>query len=159
MINPQKLWGDCKELNHPCHNRNCFVCFPPEKSGLMWVGKGYYSPEHFVMEAHQLGVSKRIPRIPKNLNVGDRMFFVHNESLPAKDEHGNDRENRAGVFFAATITEFHKIITEKQADDAEYINSLIEKGITPVLEVDEEIGEYVKTYEYDVPQKSILDFE
>ncbi len=159
MIDPMKLWGNCTDNTHPCHRYQCFGCFPPDKAGLMWVGKEYYSPEHFIMEANSYGVSKRIPAIPKNLKIGDKLFLVHNEALPEKNADGTKCENRTGVFYAATITEFHKILTEKQANDPEYIDDLIEKGITPVLEVDDDTTEYTRTCAYEKPQKSILDYE
>jgi hypothetical protein len=159
IIDPHKLWGDCTDVTHPCHKYKCFVCFPPKKAGLMWVGKEYYTPEHFVIEAGCHGVSKRIPALPVNLGIGDRLYFVHNEAFPRVDENMRKIENRAGVFFASTITAFHKIINEKQADDAEYINGLVESGITPVLEIEDGSDEYTRTCEYNVPQKSILDYK
>ena len=34
---------------------NCPVCYPTrEAAGLMWVGKGYYSPESFSREAQEM---------------------------------------------------------------------------------------------------------
>ena len=159
IIDPSKLWGNCTDMTHPCHKFKCFGCFPPDKAGLMWVGKEYYTPEQFIMEAGQYGVSKRVRVIPNNLKVGDKLFLVHNEAFPAKNEDGTPRGSRVGVFFATTITEFHKILSEKQSNDLEYINDLIKRGITPVLEVGEDVESYTKTCIYDEPQKSILDFK
>jgi hypothetical protein len=45
----------------------------------MWVGGQYYPTiKHFVDEAKNLGVSKRIPRIPDDLVLGEsRIYFAH----------------------------------------------------------------------------------
>jgi hypothetical protein len=158
IINPKQLWGDCdkKATEHPCHTFKCRACFPPEKAGLMWVGKEY-TPEQFIEEALKYGVSKRIPAIPKQLKIGDSLFLVHNNALSEKDENGVKRDSRTGLFFVATITEFQKIVNEKQAEDGEYIQSIVDQGITPVLELesDEELCEF---RDVPSPQKTITSF-
>jgi len=48
-----------------------------DTAGLMWVGEKFYpSPDTFQAEAHQLGVSKRIPAIPKWFTVGTTWVFL-----------------------------------------------------------------------------------
>lgn len=53
----------------------CPICTPEriqqDKYGLMWVGSIYYTPESFIKEAQQMGVSKRIAKIPKELKIGE----------------------------------------------------------------------------------------
>jgi len=46
---------------------------------LMGVGKKYYpSPEHFIREAKTMGVSKRLPFVPRGLVFGkSKIFLVH----------------------------------------------------------------------------------
>lgn len=166
MINPLKLWGNCNKTTeeHPCHKHNCYACFPPEKAGLMWVGKEY-TPEQFIKESFEIGTSKRIPAIPKNLKVGDRLFLAHHEALPEVDADGIPNITRDGVFYATTITEFHQIVSEKQAQDEEYIDNIIKKGITPVLEISDDTSDEIKEksktcgyLEVNKPQRSLSDF-
>jgi hypothetical protein len=169
MINPKKMWGDCNKTvqEHACHAHKCYVCFPPEKAGLMWVGKEY-TPDQFVKESFAIGTSKRVPRIPKTLKIGDRLFLAHHNALPEIDEHGIPNLERDGIFFATTITEFHQIVSEKQAQDEEFIDKLVTIGITPVLEVTDESSDELKAkvvecdcgyIDVDKPQKSLSDFD
>lgn len=53
--------------------------------GLMWVGGKYYpSPTDFVREAKEMGLSKRIAQIPKELVVGQTwIWLAHRETIPA----------------------------------------------------------------------------
>lgn len=166
MINPKKLWGKCEATvdEHPCHKRNCYVCFPPEQAGLMWVGREY-TPNQFIEESFAIGTSKRVPRIPKNLKVGDKLFLVHNDALPEVDDKGIPNLERAGVFFATTVTDFHQIVSEKQAQDEEFIDGIVKRGLTPVLEVCDDSSEELKTkasagecLEIPKPQRSLSDF-
>ncbi len=60
----------------------CRVCplgqaIGAETAGLMWVGEKFYpSPETFQAEAATLGVSKRIPALPKWFTVGTTWVFL-----------------------------------------------------------------------------------
>lgn len=50
---------------------------------LMWIGyAGYPTIEDFVSEADRRGISKRISRVPKNLELGKtRVFLAHDEGV------------------------------------------------------------------------------
>lgn len=81
-INPLKLFKeheDCKDLHRPY----CFVCQPSEElSYIMMVGEKFYpTPGDFMREAHDQGISKRIPFIPKNLKLGETVVYLaHNKA-------------------------------------------------------------------------------
>lgn len=88
-INPYRLWGPhdysdrdessgifiqrCTDRIRPCH-----VCDPRDEIAfIMGVGQGYYkTPGDFMEEAHQLGISKRIPFIPKELKLGETVVYL-----------------------------------------------------------------------------------
>lgn len=65
----------------------CYVCRPPSDvpSYITGVGERHYSPESFVKEAMEMGVSKRIPAIPRNLVVGKSVVFLsHKKAIVHK---------------------------------------------------------------------------
>jgi len=93
-----------KLKDHKCHEnfKGCPLCFYanvypelkkldrveqkkrkiPKVFYLMFVSKNYYSPESFVEEAVEMGVSKRIAPncLPKNFKLGeDWVFLAHRE--------------------------------------------------------------------------------
>jgi len=70
-FNPFKLFGEHE--NCECDGgKNCPLCFPKEDGidFLMWVGK-QYTEESFIAEALNMGVSKKIPWIPRDFIVGE----------------------------------------------------------------------------------------
>ena len=70
MIDPFVLWGNHLDL---ATGRRCCetdaMCAPADRGFLMWVGNEY-TVENFRQEADRLGVSKRIPAIPKTWQWG-----------------------------------------------------------------------------------------
>ncbi|GAI94307.1 unnamed protein product, partial [marine sediment metagenome] len=76
QVNPYQLWGthrDCKD-----HFRPCFLCDPQDEPAyIMSVGEKYYkTPQDFVKEALAMGISKRIPFIPKGLELGKTVIYL-----------------------------------------------------------------------------------
>lgn len=139
VISPFDMFGTCQkptqtgEVPVQCVcPLSCPICYPnpDEKAGLMWVGEKYYTPESFSAEAHAHGISKRIPAVPKQLKVGDLVLFLHKKGW---DRQGRDRV-KPGIFMAARITEVQKVLTAKQAEDAQLVKDLEEAGVTPVVE-------------------------
>lgn len=86
-INPFRLWGvhqDCKDLYRPC-----FLCDPKDEPAyIMLVGAGHYkNPEDFLDEATRMGISKRIPFIPKDLVLGETVVYLaHPKACEVKVE-------------------------------------------------------------------------
>jgi len=83
---------DCKEGT----DRICYLCHPnihPQPYGLMWVGEAYYSPQSFIKEALGMGVSKRIPFVPKELKLGETVVLLaHKKAIirqPTEEEMNN----------------------------------------------------------------------
>lgn len=65
----------------------CRLCpfdliFSQEQVALMWVGGKFYSPAEFQAEAKSMGVSKRIPFVPKWFVVNQTwVFLAHEEGV------------------------------------------------------------------------------
>ena len=75
-IRQSRLFG-----NHPdCVDRfrPCFLCDPKDEVALlMGIGEHYYpTPENFMEEGRQLGISKRIPHIPPELELGRTIVYL-----------------------------------------------------------------------------------
>lgn len=85
-INPLRLWG----IHTPCSDshRPCIVCDPGEDPAyIMLVGEGYYkSPGDFAQEAKLMGISKRIPFVPKNMIVGKTVVYLaHHKAVEVRE--------------------------------------------------------------------------
>ena len=133
----------------PCKcPKNCPACYPetvlPSEDGedcvntwLMWVGQDY-TTDSFVDEAQRLGTSKRIPYLPKGFRIGADWVFLarHNGGKRTIAVEVNGRVTRMSdvIFYAYRPTALELIITEDQAKDQEYIDNLLERGITPIVE-------------------------
>jgi len=139
-IIPNKFLPKVKEK---CADKICPVCNPSEeKSGLMWVGKQYYTASQFTKEAMEMGISKRIASKP-DIPIGTMFYFVHPHAIRTGtavfDEEDSPHrskgtETHPGIFLAARLSAFHKIIDEELAKDEKLIKDLEEQGITAVIE-------------------------
>jgi len=153
QVNPYQLWGihrDCKD-----HFRPCFLCDPQdEPSYIMSVGEKYYkTPQDFVKEAMAMGISKRIPFIPKGLELGKTVIYLaHPKACEVKEpvvlqqamaivEEAQTNQPRLletekvtkalGIFCAFIPKRVEKLIWESQATPEE-LEKLEKRGITPV---------------------------
>ena len=133
VVNPQKYFVVPQKVITKCPGGTCLACYPPEIGAVMWVGKKYYSAASFTSEALRMGISKRIAKIPKGLKVSDPIYFVHPEAFPP--EAGKVR-GEPGIFLAARVSAYHRIIDETQEKDEAFIKELEGLGITPVIEFD-----------------------
>lgn len=73
-----RIQRNCKDLYRPCQ-----MCDPVEKPAyIMMVGEKFYpTPDDFRAEAGALGISKRIPFIPKNIVLGETpIYLAHNKA-------------------------------------------------------------------------------
>ncbi len=84
-INPSWLFEE--HLHPECnlaimgHNHDyCPVCNPPSLSYpahyILWVGKQFYTPESFLKEASEVGISKRIGSVPDDFMFGESWVFL-----------------------------------------------------------------------------------
>jgi len=153
-INAYRLFGihnDCKDRLRPC-----FMCDPrDEVAFIMGVGEKFYkTPSDFLEEAHHLGVSKRIPFIPKELELGKTVIYLaHPRAIEVREpvalqqamsilEESETKqprlletekvEKRLGIFTAFIPQRIEKLIWESEASSAE-LEKLKERGITPVI--------------------------
>lgn len=132
---------------------DCPICYPENNDqpsyGLMWVGKKFYTPKTFSLESDEMGVSKSIGDIPKDLIIGKTwVVLIHPEvedykapeyleTLAQFDKAFKGKikpkpPTRPGIFYAFVVTKVEMPIWEHQATP-EYLAQLRDKGITPVV--------------------------
>lgn len=154
-INPFRLFGPHNPL---CTDRirPCFMCDPKDEVAfIMGVGEKFYpTPSDFINEACQLGVSKRIPFIPKELELGKTVIYLaHPKAVEIKEpvvlqqamsileecETKQPRlletdkvERRLGIFTAFIPQRIEKLLWESEATPEE-LEKLEKRGITPVI--------------------------
>ncbi len=129
--------ADCKEK----YNIICLLCDPimNEKYGLLWVGEAYYSPVLFIKEALEMGVSKRIPFIPKELKLGETVVLLAHKKVFYQAE-GNDGKPHEypGIFYTFKPTTIEMPIYESELTE-EKREELIKRNITPISILDGDI--------------------
>ena len=153
QVNPYRLWAihrDCKD-----HFRPCFLCDPQDEPAyIMSVGEKYYkTPQDFVREALAMGISKRIPFIPKGLELGKTVIYlahpkacevresaVLQQAMAIVEESQTNQprlletervEKKLGIFCAFIPKRVEKLIWESELTD-EKREQLEKRGISPV---------------------------
>lgn len=103
----------------------------PERAGLLWVGEAFYAtPSDFDREAQELGISRRIPALPRGFEAGKTwVFLAHRSACASPDPFGGDP--RPGVFRVFRPTAVEQVVTGTEPD--EQIEALVKRGITPVV--------------------------
>ncbi len=153
QINPYRLWGihqDCKDYIRPC-----FLCDPQDEPAyIMLVGEKYYTPVSFLDEATRMGISKRIPFIPKDLELGTTVIYLAHpkacevkvaaavqqamsilegsESQQPKLVETDRVEKKLGIFCAFIPKRVEKLIWESDATPEE-LEKLERRGISAVI--------------------------
>lgn len=126
----------------------------------MNVGEKYYkTPGDFLEEAHQLGISKRIPFIPKELELGKTVIYLaHPKACEVREPVARQQamaildgseakqprlvdtekvEKRLGIFTAFIPRKVEKLVWESEATTEE-LGKLERRGITPVVVKDDD---------------------
>ena len=155
-INPYQLWGiheNCQDAFRPC-----FLCDPQDLPAyIMLVGEKYYTPESFLEEAQTMGISKRIPFIPRDLELGKTVIYLaHHKACEVKVAAAvqqamsilegeetqqpklleTDRiEKKLGIFSAFVPKRVEKLVWESELTDEER-EKLGKRGITPIAIAD-----------------------
>lgn len=158
-IDPFQLWGphdNCKDRFHPC-----FVCDPKDEPAyIMGVGSKYYTPESFLDEAHYMGISKRIPFIPKDLALGKTVVYLaHPKAVKVKQpailqeamsivEESETKqptlltvektEKALGIFCAFIPQKVEMLVRQHELTDKKR-EELEKRGITPIAVPDNDL--------------------
>lgn len=135
-IDWQKFAGEHKD----CKDKQlmCYLCVPnihPQPYGLLWVGEAYYTPEHFIGEAIEMGVSKKIPFIPRELVLDKTIVLLAHKKAFYQAENPNDPERKPaeypGIFYVFKPTTIEMPIWKSELND-ETRRELNKRGILPI---------------------------
>lgn len=136
----------------------CWMCQPKEEVmyGLLWVGEAYYSPEHFLREAREMGISKRIPFIPKELVLGKTVVLLAHKKVFYQAEGSDGKPHEySGIFCAFIPKAIEMPIWESELTD-EKKEELKKRGITPISIPDGDVdhSDEKTTISYDPATKT-----
>jgi len=152
-INPLQLFK-AQECKVTCPmSPNCPLRFEG-RQGLMWIGGGFYTPEDFIKEANEMGISKRIGALHQGFELGKTwVFLAHKKAgkkqVPIPDTTPEDvradlysvvkmEKEVPAVFYIFKPTRIEKIVTETQSKDEAEMKKLKDRGITPVAVPDDD---------------------
>ena len=124
-----------------------------DRVGLLWVGTQFYpSPDVFNREANEMGISRRITAMPRGFKVGEHwVFLAHPRVKWHMEGEGADAKQvwEAGVFKVFKPSAVEKIVTETMAQDADEMQRLADRGITPVIVPDDDKDHTGSVYDKD----------
>ncbi len=135
-------WDEFVGYHEDCKDEYsmCYMCAPnihPQPYGLLWVGESFYSPESFIKEAIEMGVSKRIPFIPKELKLGETVVLLaHKKAITTPSFEGVGEI--PGVFYAFKPQAIEMLVYEAELTD-EKEEKLEKRGITPISVPDNDL--------------------
>lgn len=183
-VNPAALFPDvqCRREGPPCNDFDgCSPRFENlDRAGLLWVGEAFYPRrEDFLAEAKNLGISRRIPHVPNDFEIGRTWVLLgHRSAMRVECEkcegvgtigpigyHGIsnpgeycDQCGGEGVtiepgiiaMFRPTAVEY---VTRGDETDEELVR-LVKRGVTPVkveriLETEELFEEEIRVQAID----------
>lgn len=136
-------WVDGRKLAepYPCkpepdHHPVCGMANPVERVGLIWIGVAYYArPNDFIHEASELGVSRRIPAVPRGFKLGETwVWLAHRNCILDGDPRPFDPdwspEYTAGVFQVFEPSAIEYVCKGDETD--EKLDTLVRHGVTPI---------------------------
>lgn len=153
-VNPLALFGDhqdCVDQHRPCR-----LCDPTSHIAfIMRVGEKFYpTPGHFADEAMAMGISKKIPFIPKELELGEtHIFLAHPKACEVRvpavlqavgaiaDQGPTPQprlleaetiEYKMGIFTAFTPKGIEQLVWKNQTTPKD-LEHLAKRGITAVV--------------------------
>jgi hypothetical protein len=85
LINPLVIFQthtNCEDKHHPC-----FICEPTSEPAYVMSIGNQYSPESFLLEAINQGISRKIPFIPRKMVLGKTIVYLaHNKACEVPDD-------------------------------------------------------------------------
>jgi hypothetical protein len=127
--------GDCKYeysveniLQSPCPMKK-----PQElgQAGLLWIGEAFYkTPEEFLSEAKEQGISRRISTVPKGFEPGKTWVLLAHRKACVADVDG-EQDFGPGIFSVFKPSAIEYVTTGNETEDD--LERLAKRGLTPVV--------------------------
>lgn len=122
-INPIKLFSDlnhCTHANDGHHHNACPMCNPEmvgTQAGLLWVGQQHYTPEAFTLEALRLGVSRKLPSIPRGFEIGRHIIYMAHIAACTDVNVEGEIVRSPGVFFVFKPRHVDLVVSVDRVED------------------------------------------
>lgn len=101
----------------------CMSCpmglgMPAGQHGLIWIGEGFYkTPGDFMVEASRMGISRKLPAVPRNFVLGKTVVYLaHRKAVLVPQILSPDplkREMAPGIFTAFKPTGIDLVIADE----------------------------------------------
>lgn len=135
----KRMAPDCSwELGVECSRCAMHPDCKVGKAGLIWVGEKYYpTPQDFLVEAAQMGISRRISALPKGLvdaptgEITAWIFLAHRRAIPVVDDVAEEVIWQPGIFCIWRPRRVEKVVTPEITEEEEA--KLRKRGIEPVI--------------------------
>lgn len=135
-INPQKL--TMHSIQKECFTGVCHLCPVQflydgalELTGLIWIGEKFYpTPEDYLKECGQVGISRRIRTVPKGLVVGETYVLLAHRKVP--DQVFKEQGGRGPAIFSVFRPTKIEVICDG-TEDPEVIKGYEKRGLSPVI--------------------------
>jgi len=106
------------------------------KAGLIWIGEQFYkTPQDFLQEAREQGISRRISTVPKGFEPGKTwVLLAHRKGIaPADtpDAPGDYSRGHIPAIFAMFKPQAIEYVV-KGDETQEELERIIKRGLTPV---------------------------
>jgi len=130
-------WNKYAGEHEGCSDKHtkCYLCLPSTRKqpyGLMWVGESFYTPQSFIKEAIEMGVSKRIPFIPKELKLRETVILLaHKKTFYQVEGDDGKSHDYPGIFYAF-IPKAVEMLVFKSDLTKEKEEELAKRNITPI---------------------------
>lgn len=121
---------DCSKFEEPCIlNDDCISSLT--KVGLLWIGEKFYTATMFAMEANDMGISRRIPNIPRGFELGKTWIaLAHRKSI-------SDDSVDPAIMYMFKPTAIEYIVGGSESE--EKLQRLVNKGVT-LVNVTKDLG-------------------
>lgn len=137
-IKPSRAWtwvdGDALFSGTVCTEQQEYMGFPfnfcplskPSigRAGLLWIGDRFYSSDEFLEEADRMGISRRIPRVPRGFVPGETWVLLAHRKI---DMGGQEPVCAVFRFFVPRLE-----YVVKGHETHEELKDLVKRGIEPV---------------------------
>jgi hypothetical protein len=129
----------------PEHCTGCPLAEKMGRCGLIWIGEKFYpTPESWSKESQEMGVSRRIPAVPRGLDAKNPPYVLvaHRKGIerPCPECYGSGGDcptcagegviYRPAIFSGFQPTAIEIIVSGEEPD--EKIEALLERGLSPV---------------------------